>query len=51
MYLQEITNQLPYAFTDTKGVIKSYISALNASARIKMPKGQSENEVANKSKT
>ena len=51
MQLQEIANQLPDAFTDTKRVTKSYIPAVNAPARIEIPKGQPENEVTNESKT
>ena len=47
MHLQEITNQLPDTFTDTKKVIKSYIPAVNALARIETPKRQSKNEVTN----
>ena len=50
VHLQAIANQLPDAFTDTKGVTKSYILAVNAPARIEIPKGQSENEVTNESK-
>ena len=50
VHLQAIANQLPDAFTDTKGVTKSYIPAVNAPARIEIPKGQSENEVTNESK-
>ena len=34
IHLQNLANQLPYAFIDTKKVIKSYIPAVNASARI-----------------
>jgi len=37
IHLQNITNQLPDAFTDTKKVTKSYIPAANAPARIEMP--------------
>ena len=51
MHLQEIANQLPDAFTDTKRVTKSYIPAVNAPARIEIPKGQPENEVTHESKT
>ena len=47
MHLQEIANQLSDVFTDTKRVTKSYIPAVNAPARIEIPKGQSENEVSN----
>ena len=39
------------AFTDIKKVTKSYIQAVNAPTRIEIPKGQSENEVTNESKT
>ena len=42
---------MPDAFTDTKRVTKSYIPAVNAPARIEIPKGQSENEVTNEFKT
>jgi len=51
MHLQEIANQLPDLFTNTKRVTKSYIPAVNALARIEIPKGQSENEVINEFKT
>jgi len=51
IHLQEITNQLPDAFTDMKRVTKSYIPAVNSPARIEISKGQSENEVTNESKT
>ena len=34
-----------------KRVTKSYIPAVNAPARIEIPKGQSKNEVTNESKT
>ena len=44
MHLQEIANQLPDAFTDTKRVTKSYIPAVNAPAWIEIPKGQSESK-------
>ena len=36
VHLQAIANQLPDAFTDTKRVIKSYIPAANAPARIEI---------------
>ena len=42
---------MPDAFTDTKRVTKSYKPAVNASARIEIPKGQSKNEITNESKT
>ena len=51
IHLHEIANQLPDAFTDTKRVTKSYITVVNTPARIEIPKGQSENEVTNESKT
>jgi hypothetical protein len=35
--LQDIANQLLNAFTDSKKVTKSYISVLNALARIEVP--------------
>ena len=59
IHLQNLSNQLPYAFIDTKKVIKSHIPtanasaridvkshipAANASARIDFPKGQLANE-------
>ena len=44
IHLQNITNQLPNAFIDTKKVTKSHISATNAPARIKVPEGQLTNE-------
>jgi hypothetical protein len=36
--LQKFANQLPDAFTDYKGVIKSLIPARNAPARVEVPK-------------
>ena len=51
MHLQKIANQLPNAFTDTKRVIKSYIPTANTPPQIEIPKGRSENEVTNESKT
>ena len=41
---------MPNAFTNTKGVTKSYILAVNALAWIEISKRQSENEVTNESK-
>ena len=49
MHLQAIANQLPDAFVDTKRVTKLYIPAVNAPARVEVPKGQSENKVTNDS--
>ena len=42
--LQNLTNQLPDAFTDTKKVTKSHILAANTPARIDVPEGQLVNE-------
>lgn len=42
VHLQRIANQIPDAFADTKGVTKSYIHAVNAPARIEIPKKQIE---------
>ena len=39
IHLQNFTNQLPDAFTDTKKVTKSHIPAANAPARIEIPIG------------
>ena len=44
IYLQNIANQLPYAFIDTKKVTKLYIPAANAPARINVPEEQLANE-------
>ena len=44
IHLQNIANQLPNAFIDTKKVTKSHILAANAPARIKVPEGQLTNE-------
>ena len=38
IHLQNLVNQLPYAFIDTKKVSKSHISVANALARIDVPK-------------
>ncbi|KAD2805063.1 hypothetical protein E3N88_38440 [Mikania micrantha] len=37
IHMQDITNQLPDAFTDTKRVTKSHIPAENAPARVEIP--------------
>ena len=42
--MQNIANQLPDAFIDTKKVTKSHISAANTSAWIDVPIGQLTNE-------
>ena len=44
IHLQNLANQLQYAFIDTKKVTKSHISAANAQARIDVPEGQLVNE-------
>nr|GEY90095.1 putative copia-like polyprotein [Tanacetum cinerariifolium]GEZ10627.1 putative copia-like polyprotein [Tanacetum cinerariifolium] len=49
MHLQEITNQLPDAFTNTKRVTKSHIPAANAPARVKLPNKQAGNNIAQES--
>lgn len=50
IHLQEVANQLPDAFTDTKRVTKSYIPAVNAPARIELPDRQSDEKVTQESK-
>jgi hypothetical protein len=35
--LQRIANEVPEAFTNTKGIMKSHITAINASERIEIP--------------
>ena len=42
---QELANQFPDAFTDTKRVTKSYIPAVNAPARIEIPNIQTSDKV------
>ena len=44
IHLQNFTNQLLDAFTDTKKVTKSYVPAANTLARIDVPERQLENE-------
>ena len=44
IHLQNIANQLPYAFIDTKKVTKSNIPTVNAPTRINVPEGQLANE-------
>ncbi|XP_058733845.1 uncharacterized protein LOC131605515 [Vicia villosa] len=41
IHLQNLANQLPNAFTDPKGVTKSYIPAANAPIKTDIPVGQS----------
>ena len=48
---QELANQLPDAFTDTKRVTKSYIPAVNAPTRIEIPNRQVGDKVTQESKT
>ena len=48
---QELANQLPDAFIDTKRVTKSYIPAVNTPARIEIPDTKSEDKVTQESKT
>ena len=44
IHLQNLTNQLLYAFIDTKKVTKLHISGANAKVRIDVPKVQLANE-------
>ena len=44
IHLQNLANQLPDAFIDTKKVTKSYISVANTPSRIDAPVGQLTNE-------
>ena len=44
IHLQNLTNQLPDAFIDTKKVTKSYILVANTLAWIDVPIGQLTNE-------
>ena len=44
IYLQNLANQLPGAFIDTKKVTKLHFPATNAPTRIDVPKGQLANE-------
>ncbi|GKG37753.1 hypothetical protein Tco_0456976, partial [Tanacetum coccineum] len=50
MHMQEIANQLPDAFTNTKRVTKSYIPAVNALARVEIPDIKSDDKVTQESK-
>ncbi|GJZ30918.1 disease resistance CC-NBS-LRR class family protein [Tanacetum coccineum] len=49
MHLQEIENQLPDAFTDTKRVTKSHIPAANAPARVEIPNKRAGDNIAQES--
>ena len=44
IHLQNLANQLPYAFVDTKKVTKSHIPLANAPAQIIVPVRQLENQ-------
>ena len=44
IHLENLANQLPCAFIDTRKVIKSHISATNAPARIDVLEGKLANE-------
>ena len=44
IHLQNLANQLPDTFIDTKKVTKSYIPTANTAARIDVPVGQLTNE-------
>ena len=44
IHLQNLANQLPDAFTDTKKVTKSHVPAANTPARINVHEGQLANE-------
>ena len=44
IYLQNLANQLSYAFIDTKKVTKSYIPTTNTPTWIDVPERQLENE-------
>ena len=44
IHLQNLANQLPNAFNDTKKVTKSHIPATNAPAPFDVPEGQLANE-------
>ncbi|GJZ07345.1 disease resistance CC-NBS-LRR class family protein [Tanacetum coccineum] len=48
-HLQEIANQLPDAFTDTKRVTKSHIPAANAPTRIEIPNKQAGDNITHES--
>ena len=43
IHFQNLANQLPDAFIDTKKVTKSHILATNTLARIDVPEGRLEN--------
>jgi hypothetical protein len=47
LHFQDIVNQLPNAFTDSKRITKSHIPAVNTPAWIEVPAGQSTKIIAN----
>ncbi|CAH9090012.1 unnamed protein product [Cuscuta epithymum] len=49
IHLQNVANQLPDAFTDSKKVTKSHVPAMNAPSRIEIPAEISERTLANES--
>ena len=51
IHLQNLADQLPYAFTDLNKVLKSHIPVVNAPAHIEIPIGDSGNVIASTSKT
>ena len=51
LHLQDLTDQLPDAFTDPNKVIKSHIPAVNTPAHIEIPLGDSGNAIASTSKS
>ena len=50
IHLQNLANQLPYAFVDTKKVRKSHIPAANVPARVDITEGQKAFESKTRSK-
>ena len=51
IYLQNIANQMPNAFTDLKRITKTHTPILNVTIRIDIPKGPSTSVMASKSQT
>ncbi len=47
--MQSIANRLPDAFTDAKQVTKSHIPAENAPARLEIPEGTLNQQIASES--
>ena len=50
IHLQDLADQLPYAFTDPNKVLKSHIPAVNVPAHVEIPIGDSGNAIASTSK-